>query len=246
MLLSSSCSYCSVDKVYDLLVDYPKKRGFSRVDRPSLDIKSGNNGMYVPGLTTVSVDGLEDVHNVLNRGQKNRATGATNLNEHSSRSHLVLRIEVHGRNEKSGDTTYGKLHLIDLAGSERVSRSGATDERLREAQYINLSLSMLGNVIECLANRGEGKRRHIPYRDSSLTYLLQDSLGAGDSKTLMFVQVSNSCSDLSETVCSLNFASRVRGADLGAGPAKRHTSQSSASSGGVGPATNTRSRRRKP
>jgi len=227
------------DKVYDLLVDFPKKRGFTRLDRPSLDIKSGDDGMYVPGLTTVPVECLEDVHNVLSRGHKNRATGATDLNEHSSRSHLLLRIEVHGRNEKSGDTSYGKLHLVDLAGSERVSRSGATDERLREAQHINLSLSALGNVIECLANRGEGKRRHIPYRDSSLTYLLQDSLGAGDSKTLMFVQVSNNCTDLSETVCSLNFASRVRGADLGTGPAKRHASSSSSSSS----APVTRSRR---
>src|SRR5262245_1449345 len=96
------------------------------------------------------------------------------MNEHSSRSHSMLTIEVEGENHMAGTKYLGKLHLIDLAGSERLAKTGATGDRLKEAQAINKSLSALGNTIAAL----QKKQAHVPYRDSKLTYLLQDSLGS--------------------------------------------------------------------
>lgn len=121
---------------------------------------------------------------------------------------------VKGENLLNGECTRSKLWLVDLAGSERVAKTEVQGERLKETQNINRSLSALGDVISALAT----KSPHIPFRNSKLTHLLQDSLG-GDSKTLMFVQISPNENDLSETICSLNFASRVRGIELG--PAKK-------------------------
>ncbi|KAM1346616.1 hypothetical protein ACFX13_036649 [Malus domestica] len=121
---------------------------------------------------------------------------------------------VKGENLLNGECTRSKLWLVDLARSERVAKTEVQGERLKETQNINRSLSSLGDVISALAT----KSSHIPFRNSKLTHLLQDSLG-GDSKTLMFVQISPNENDVSETLCSLNFASRVRGIELG--PAKR-------------------------
>ncbi|KAI9165073.1 hypothetical protein LWI28_007104 [Acer negundo] len=126
----------------------------------------------------------------------------------------MLCITVKAKNLINGECTKSKLWLVDLAGSERLAKTDAQGERLKEAQNINRSLSALGDVIYALAT----KSSHIPYRNSKLTHLLQDSLG-GDSKTLMFVQISPSEQDLSETLSSLNFATRVRGIELG--PAKK-------------------------
>jgi kinesin family protein C2/C3 len=121
---------------------------------------------------------------------------------------------VKGESEISGECTKSKLWLVDLAGSERVAKSDVQGDRLKEAQCINKSLSALGDVIQALTT----KSSHIPFRNSKLTHLLQDSLG-GDSKTLMFVQISPYEGDVGETLCSLNFASRVRGIELG--PARK-------------------------
>ncbi|XP_071670391.1 kinesin-like protein KIFC3 isoform X2 [Patagioenas fasciata] len=178
-----------------------------------LEIKlcpDGSGQLYVPGLTEFRVQSVEDINKVFEFGYVNRATECTNLNEHSSRSHALLIVTVRGLDRSTGLRTTGKLNLVDLAGSERVGRSGAEGSRLREAQHINKSLSALGDVIYALRSR----QGHVPFRNSKLTYLLQDSL-SGDSKTLMMVQVSPAEKNTSETLCSLKFAERVRSVELG-------------------------------
>ncbi|XP_068654035.1 kinesin-like protein KIN-14Q isoform X2 [Aristolochia californica] len=169
---------------------------------------------HVPGLVEANVQNMNEVWEVLQTGTNARAVGSTNANEHSSRSHCIHCVMVKGQNLINGERTRSKLWLVDLAGSERIAKTEVQGDRLKEAQNINRSLSALGDVISALSN----KNSHIPFRNSKLTHLLQDSLG-GDSKTLMFVQISPNENDLSETLCSLNFASRVRGIELG--PAKK-------------------------
>nr|XP_030703854.1 kinesin-like protein KIFC3 isoform X1 [Globicephala melas] len=172
----------------------------------------GSGQLYVPGLTEFQVQSVEDINKVFEFGHTNRTTEFTNLNEHSSRSHALLIVTVHGVDGSTGLRTTGKLNLVDLAGSERVGKSGAEGSRLREAQHINKSLSALGDVIAALRSR----QGHVPFRNSKLTYLLQDSL-SGDSKTLMVVQVSPVEKNTSETLYSLKFAERVRSVELGPG-----------------------------
>ncbi|TKY69978.1 Kinesin-4 protein [Spatholobus suberectus] len=176
-----------------------------------LEIKQAFEGFHhVPGVVEAKIDNINEVWNVLQTGINARAVGSNNLNEHSSRSHCMLCITVKAKNLLNGECTKSKLWLVDLAGSERLDKTKADGERLKEAQNINRSLSALGDVISALA----AKSSHIPYRNSKLTHLLQDSLG-GDSKTLMFVQISPSDQDVGETLSSLNFATRVRGVELG-------------------------------
>ncbi|KAL5217241.1 hypothetical protein ABZP36_017925 [Zizania latifolia] len=195
------------EQIRDLLATSPSSKKF--------EIKQAGEGSHhVPGIVEAKVEDIKEVWNVLQAGSNARAVGSNNVNEHSSRSHCMLCIMVKAKNLINGDCTRSKLWLVDLAGSERLAKTDAQGERLKEAQNINRSLSALGDVISALAT----KSCHIPYRNSKLTHLLQDSLG-GDSKALMFVQISPSDNDVSETLSSLNFASRVRGIELG--PAKR-------------------------
>ena len=140
-------------------------------------------------------------------------------NAASSRSHSVFQLTVNATNAKLGQTRRGNLVLIDLAGSERIDQSGVTGEQLKEAQAINKSLSALGNVIVALSN----KQKHIPFRDSKLTYLLQNCL-SGDSKCLMLVNVSPASQYQGETLCSLRFAQKVNACEVGV--AKRNASAS--------------------
>ncbi|PIN20753.1 Kinesin (KAR3 subfamily) [Handroanthus impetiginosus] len=176
-----------------------------------LEIKQASEGFHhIPGIVEAKVENIQQVWNVLQAGSSARAVGSNNVNEHSSRSHCMLCIMVRAKNLITGECTKSKLWLVDLAGSERLAKTDVQGDRLKEAQNINRSLSALGDVISALAN----KSSHIPYRNSKLTHLLQDSLG-GDSKTLMFVQISPSDQDISETLSSLNFATRVRGVELG-------------------------------
>ncbi|XP_031504933.1 kinesin-like protein KIN-14R isoform X2 [Nymphaea colorata] len=180
-----------------------------------LEIRQEADGIHhVPGLVEAQVNNMDEVWHVLQTGSNARATGSTNSNEHSSRSHCVHCVTVRGENMMNGECTRSKLWLVDLAGSERLAKTDVQGERLKEAQNINKSLSALGDVISSLAT----KSPHIPYRNSKLTHLLQDSLG-GDSKTLMFVQISPNENDVNETLCSLNFASRVKGVEMG--PARK-------------------------
>ncbi|XWS41672.1 hypothetical protein CRYUN_Cryun17cG0102500 [Craigia yunnanensis] len=200
------------EQIRDLLSTSPTSK--------RLEIKQSAEGFHhVPGIVEAKVDNIKEVWNVLQIGSNSRAVGSNNVNEHSSRSHCMLCIMVTSKNLMTGECTKSKLWLVDLAGSERLAKTDAQGERLKEAQNINKSLSALGDVVYALAT----KSSHIPYRNSKLTHLLQDSLG-GDSKTLMFVQISPSERDLSETLSSLNFAIRVRGVELG--PAKRQVDTS--------------------
>ncbi|XP_057483379.1 kinesin-like protein KIN-14I isoform X2 [Actinidia eriantha] len=192
------------EQVRDLLVtDGLNKR---------LEIRnSSQTGLNVPDANLVQVSSTSDVIDLMNIGQKNRAVGATALNDRSSRSHSCLTVHVEGRDLTSGTILRGCMHLVDLAGSERVHKSEVTGDRLKEAQHINKSLSALGDVISSLAQ----KNSHVPYRNSKLTQLLQDSLG-GQAKTLMFVHISPGADALGETISTLKFAERVATVELGA------------------------------
>ncbi|TYH30545.1 hypothetical protein ES288_A01G104000v1 [Gossypium darwinii] len=187
-----------------------------------LDIRNNSqlNGLNVPDASWVPVSSTQDVLEFMRIGQKNRAVGATALNERSSRSHSVLTIHVYGKELVSGSILKGCLHLVDLAGSERVDKSEAVGERLKEAQHINRSLSALGDVISALAQ----KSAHIPYRNSKLTQVLQDSLG-GQAKTLMFVHISPEVNAIGETISTLKFAERVTSIELGAARSNKETGE---------------------
>lgn len=166
--------------------------------------------VMVTNVKTVNVTSESQVYSLLEKATQNRAVAATQCNERSSRSHSVFRLKLVGENQLTGEKCQGTLNLIDLAGSERLSQSCSTGERLRETKNINKSLSNLGNVIMALAN----KEQHIPYRNSKLTFLLQNSLG-GNSKSLMFVNISPKEESLQETLCSLRFATKVNQCNIG-------------------------------
>jgi kinesin family protein C2/C3 len=173
-------------------------------------IATAPSGANVPEASQITVCCAEDVQQVMAAGARNRSVAETNMNEHSSRSHQVLTVIVEGRVHATNAMTRGCLHLIDLAGSERVGRSGAEGKQLLEAQHINKSLSALGSVMHALAV----KAPHIPFRDSKLTQLLQDSLG-GQAKAMMFVHVAPEQSSDSETLSTLNFGKSVTEITLG-------------------------------
>lgn len=162
-------------------------------------------GVHVPNLHTVNCKSAEDMLRVMATGNKNRTTGFTNMNDHSSRSHAIFQISIEMCNTETNVVRIGKLNLIDLAGSERQSKTGAVAERLKEASKINKALSSLGNVISALAEHSP----HIPYRDSKLTRLLQDSLG-GNSKTIMIANVGPASSNYEETLTTLRYAHRAK------------------------------------
>ncbi|VVB04903.1 unnamed protein product [Arabis nemorensis] len=188
----------------------------------TLDIRNNSqlNGLNVPDASLVPVSSTRDVLDLMRIGQKNRAVGATALNERSSRSHSVLTVHVQGKELASGSILRGCLHLVDLAGSERVEKSEAVGERLKEAQHINKSLSALGDVISALAQ----KSSHVPYRNSKLTQVLQDSLG-GQAKTLMFVHINPEVNAVGETISTLKFAQRVASIELGAARSNKETGE---------------------
>merc|ERR1712223_2221695 len=179
------------------------------------DIKKANaktNDIYVTNLKIEDVtNGSENIKVLLKRAQKNRAVAATNCNERSSRSHSVFMLKIIGNNSVTSESCTGTLNLVDLAGSERLKESGSTGQRLEETKSINGSLSALSKVIMALASNKDG---HIPYRDSKLTHLLMNSLG-GNSKTLMFVNLSPREDYYNETLNSLRFAKRVNSCQIG-------------------------------
>ncbi|CAN1860084.1 Kinesin-like protein KIN-14I [Linum perenne] len=200
------------EQVRDLLVsDGSNKR---------LEIRnSSQTGLNVPDANLVPVSSTSDVIDLMNLGHRNRVVGATALNDRSSRSHSCLTVHVQGKDLTSGNILRGCMHLVDLAGSERVDKSEVRGDRLKEAQHINRSLSALGDVIASLAQ----KNPHVPYRNSKLTQLLQDSLG-GQAKTLMFVHVSPEPDAVGETISTLKFAERVATVELGAARVNKDSS----------------------
>lgn len=176
----------------------------------SLDVKERPDiGVYVKDLSSFVVHSPNEMDKLMSFGNRNRVTAATNMNEHSSRSHAIYTVtlecsQILDRGKQV--LRQGKLHLVDLAGSERQAKTGATGKRLQEANKINLSLTTLGNVISALV---DGKSTHIPYRNSKLTRLLQDSLG-GNSKTAMIANIAPSDYNYEESLSTLRYANRAK------------------------------------
>ena len=195
------CSFVEIynEEVRDLLGNKDKK----------LDIREDpKKGTFVKDLTYITIKSTADIENCLERGNKNRHVGQTSMNDQSSRSHslftVYLEIEEKGDNNQSRIKS-GKLNLVDLAGSERVGKTNATGQTFDEGKKINLSLTALGSVIDALSQN----RKYVPYKDSKLTRLLADSLG-GNTKTVMFANISPASYNYDETLGTLRYASRAK------------------------------------
>lgn len=165
-----------------------------------------NRGVYVKGLLEIYVSSVQEVYEVMRRGGASRAVASTNMNAESSRSHSIFVITVTQKNVETGSAKSGQLFLVDLAGSEKVGKTGASGQTLEEAKKINKSLSALGMVIN---NLTDGKSVHIPYRDSKLTRILQESLG-GNSRTTLIINCSPSSYNDAETISTLRFGMRAK------------------------------------
>ncbi|XP_037086566.1 kinesin-like protein KIF3B [Pollicipes pollicipes] len=168
-----------------------------------------DTGTYVKDLSSFVCKSVKEIEHVMAVGNANRSVGATNMNEHSSRSHAIFLVTVECSElglDGEPHIRVGKLNMVDLAGSERQAKTGASGERLKEATKINLSLSALGNIISALV---DGKSSHIPYRDSKLTRLFQDSLG-GNAKTVMVANIGPASYNYDETLSTLRYANRAK------------------------------------
>jgi kinesin family protein C1 len=174
------------------------------------EIKQAGDNTYITNCTCLEISTPEDMNKTLQYASSNRSTGYTQCNDKSSRSHSILTLKLKLSSHSAGEERSGVLNLIDLAGSERISESGSEGQRLKETQNINKSLSVFGNVIGSLLK----KDSHVPFRDSKLTYLLKNQL-SGNSRMLMFVNISPELSHLNETLCSLRFAQKVKECKLG-------------------------------
>ena len=172
---------------------------------PKIEIRDNANGeLCISNMSMHKAKNADRVFKLLACGSENRSVGATNANENSSRSHLILRVHLAVHHKELKKTFKSNLNLVDLAGSERIAKSEVDGERLKEALCINQSLSSMGKVLNALLL----KSSHVPYRDSKLTHFLKESLG-GNSKVMMIIQVSPNPNDVAETVSTLNFGSRV-------------------------------------
>ncbi|XP_061827772.1 kinesin heavy chain-like isoform X1 [Nerophis lumbriciformis] len=186
-----------LDKIRDLL----------DVSKTNLAVHEDKNRVpYVKGCTERFVSSPEEIMDVIDEGKSNRHVAVTNMNEHSSRSHCIFLISIKQENVETETKLLGKLYLVDLAGSEKVSKTGAEGAVLDEAKNINKSLSALGNVIAALS---EGKKSHVPYRDSKMTRILQDSLG-GNCRTTIIICCSPSVYNEAETKSTLMFGQRAK------------------------------------
>jgi hypothetical protein len=229
LLLTAHCCLCCCtrqEQVKDLLVDQQKG------PRPVVTIRELPSGVTLEGAVEKEVRSKEEMMAVLEQGTLCRATASTNMNNRSSRSHAVFTVIFEQRKQMPGSPTMvnsptspvvdddesdeqmadelddyliAKMHLVDLAGSERAKRTGAEGARFKEGISINQGLFALGKVISALVDN----QKHIPYRDSKLTRLLQDSLG-GNSRTAMIACISPADINLEETLNTLKYADRAR------------------------------------
>ncbi|EGN95951.1 hypothetical protein SERLA73DRAFT_170395 [Serpula lacrymans var. lacrymans S7.3] len=165
-----------------------------------------SKGVYVKNLSDYYVSSAREVYEIMRQGGAARVVTSTNMNAESSRSHSIFLITIQQRNTESGALKSGNLYLVDLAGSEKVGKTGASGQTLEEAKKINKSLSALGMVINALT---DGKAKHIPYRDSKLTRILQESLG-GNSRTTLIINCSPSSYNEAETLGTLRFGIRAK------------------------------------
>ena len=194
-------------KVSMIEIYQEKIRDLLDITRVNLNIREDNiKGIFVDGCSERYVGCPNDVLSLLELGSSNRAQAATNMNEHSSRSHSIFILTINQTNKNDGSSKIGKLYLVDLAGSEKISKTGATGHTLEEAKIINKSLTTLGRVIN---NLTDGKSTHVPYRESKLTRVLQESLG-GNSKTCLIITCSPSIYNESETLSTLRFGERAK------------------------------------
>jgi kinesin family protein C1 len=215
--LSASFLEIYNENLNDLLLSMSDKA--KSKEPPKLAIKRDRAGKsYVENLAEITIDtedssiGMQQLGTLMAVAARARSVASTKMNAQSSRSHSVFMLHIRGSNVDSGAEVQGCLNLCDLAGSERLDRSGAGSDvkRLKETQAINKSLSCLGDVFNALGQRAS----HVPYRNSKLTYLLQDCL-SGDGKALMFVNLSPTTASSGESLCSLRFAQRVNQVELG-------------------------------
>ncbi|KAH9946031.1 kinesin heavy chain [Epithele typhae] len=165
-----------------------------------------SKGVYVKNLSDYYVSSAREVYEIMRQGGAARVVSYTNMNAESSRSHSIFLITINQRNTETGAQKTGNLYLVDLAGSEKVGKTGASGQTLEEAKKINKSLSALGMVINALT---DGKAKHIPYRDSKLTRILQESLG-GNSRTTLIINCSPSSYNEAETLSTLRFGIRAK------------------------------------
>ncbi|KDQ60802.1 hypothetical protein JAAARDRAFT_31783 [Jaapia argillacea MUCL 33604] len=165
-----------------------------------------SKGVYVKGLSDYYVSSTREVYEIMRQGGSARIVSSTNMNAESSRSHSIFLITLQQKNTDTGALKTGNLYLVDLAGSEKVGKTGASGQTLEEAKKINKSLSALGMVINALT---DSKAKHIPYRDSKLTRILQESLG-GNSRTTLIINCSPSSYNEAETLSTLRFGIRAK------------------------------------
>lgn len=188
------CSYLQIynENISDLL----------KTERQNLQIRERKKGIYVEDLSEWAVRSPLEIYSLMKKGASSRATASTNMNDISSRSHAVFIITIEQMRQGPDGvklTKVSKLNLVDLAGSERIRITGAKGIRLEECKKINQSLSTLGHVIAALTENSKKSRSHIPYRDSKLTRILEDSLG-GNCKTTFMAMISPGISAFGESV----------------------------------------------
>ena len=154
-------------------------------------VEDKERGIFIDKARSIYVSSPDEMMEVIAAGAENRELSATGMNAGSSRSHSVLIVTISQRNTELQSTKQGKLFLVDLAGSEMVCKTGAEGQQLEEAKMINKSLTALGKVIKSLTEMSGKGKSHIPYRDSKLTRMLQESLG-GNARTVLIICVSMS------------------------------------------------------